>query len=496
METTTQGTLVADRYRLIREIGFGGMGTVWLAYDGVLDSQCAIKLIGASQAAEEEFRIRFECEAKCAAQLRGAHVVDVLDRGQWRGKPFIVMEYMDGEDLAMRLERLGRLDVRTTYRIVAQVSRALMRAHTLGIVHRDIKPGNIFLVPGDDHEIAKVLDFGIAKHRALPNAFDDLQSGQFVGTPCYMSPEQASGRAVDWRSDLWALAIITFECLTGTLPFQDDSMPEMVAAITRGPVPKLTLNRPDLPAELEFWWQRATARDPERRFQSAKEFADALAEAIGVYPMAISGFPQASGDAPTLFEPPSLLPPSRPYGVLGRGRAAADSDETDGAFILHSRLPSSEFERQLRARRRRSSYLLAAMALCAGAVLGASAWHHPVFDQVVMELGFAGRDAPPLPPAMNLGVHARELPASAAQLALAPEAVLPAAAVTSTQPLGATEPPVLVVTEPRPALVNSGAQLNKPSPVIRKPNRWRPLAPPANASSAPPDAPYEKDYGI
>jgi len=284
---------------------------VWLAYDEALDSHCALKLIGASQAKLEEFRIRFECEAKCAAQLRGAHVVDVLNRGQWQGKPFIVMEYLEGEDLAVRLERFGRLDARTTYRIVAQIARALMRAHALGIVHRDIKPGNIFLVPGDEYEIAKLLDFGVAKHHDLPNSFETAAPGQFIGTPCYMSPEQASGLGVDARSDLWALAVITFECLTGEVPFQDEAIVDLIQAITHGSVPSLTASHPELPKELEQWWRCATARDPKRRFQSAKEFADSLAEAIGVYPLPVSGFSPPSGDAPTILDPFSIAPASR-----------------------------------------------------------------------------------------------------------------------------------------------------------------------------------------
>jgi serine/threonine-protein kinase len=372
MEAVTQGTLIADRYRAIREIGFGGMGTVWLAYDEALDSQCALKLIGADQAPQEEFRLRFECEAKCAAQLRSAHVVDVLNCGQWQGAPFIVMEYLEGEDLEARLERAGRLELRTTYRIIAQVARALMRAHMLGIVHRDIKPGNIFLVPGDEHEIAKVLDFGVAKHRALPNAYENLASGVFIGTPCYMSPEQASGGAVDWRSDLWSLAVIVFECLTGVLPFDEEAVAGTILAITRGPIPSLTANRPELPPELEDWWQRATARDPADRFQSAKEFADAFADAIGFSSkLAIPDFTRASA------EPHS-----------NSGLNASPAYETDAAVTLHppSRSRSGRLGTSRPRRREFPFYTVAVTALCSALVVSAVAWR-PELEARIGSLG-------------------------------------------------------------------------------------------------------------
>ncbi|MEI9948597.1 MAG: serine/threonine-protein kinase [Pseudomonadota bacterium] len=206
VQAAATGSIIADRYCLLRKLGAGGMGSVWLAHDQSLDSQCAVKLVDPEKAADEEVRIRFEREAKAAAQIRGANVVDIFDHGIWDGTPFIVMEYLEGEDLGARLERDGALDTEQTYQIVSQVARALVRAHAAGIVHRDLKPENIFLVPGDDQEVAKVLDFGIAKHAQYSLEGKTTKTGSFMGTPYYMSPEQARGRAIDWRSDLWALA--------------------------------------------------------------------------------------------------------------------------------------------------------------------------------------------------------------------------------------------------------------------------------------------------
>ena len=256
------------------------MGSVWLAHDQSLDSQCAVKLVDPEKAADEEVRIRFEREAKAAAQIRGANVVDIFDHGIWEGTPFIVMEYLEGEDLGARLDRDGALDKEQTYQIVSQVARALVRAHAAGIVHRDLKPENIFLVPGDDQEVAKVLDFGIAKHEQYSLAGKTTKTGSFMGTPYYMSPEQARGRAIDWRSDLWALGVIAYQCLNGRPPFESEALGELMGMIIYDPIPPITSNSPDLPGALELWWERAVSRDREQRFQSAKELADSFGEAI------------------------------------------------------------------------------------------------------------------------------------------------------------------------------------------------------------------------
>ncbi|MGC4086340.1 MAG: serine/threonine-protein kinase [Polyangiaceae bacterium] len=279
----TEGVLVAGRYRLVRKLGAGGMGAVWLAHDISLDSACALKLIDDEKAQSEEVRVRFEREARAAAQLRGAHVVDVFDHGEWEGTLYIAMEYLQGEDLGARLERLGTLDTATTYRFVAHVARALVRAHANGIVHRDLKPENIFLVQGDDEEeIAKVLDFGIAKHDAYSLQDKATRTGSFLGTPFYVSPEQARGKSTDYRSDLWSLGIIVFQCLTGRPPFESEALGELMGLILYEELPRPSARNPELPATLDAWWERAASRDREQRFQSAKELADALGHALGI----------------------------------------------------------------------------------------------------------------------------------------------------------------------------------------------------------------------
>ncbi|HWZ91794.1 MAG TPA: serine/threonine-protein kinase, partial [Polyangiaceae bacterium] len=319
MEAAAAGSIIANRYRLLRKLGAGGMGSVWLAHDQSLDSQCAVKLVDPEKAANEEVRVRFEREAKAAAQIRGTNVVDIFDHGIFDGIPFIVMEYLEGEDLGARLDRTGPLDLDQTYQIVGQVARALVRAHAAGIVHRDLKPENIFLVPGDDAEVAKVLDFGIAKHEQYSLAGKTTKTGSFMGTPYYMSPEQARGKAIDWRSDLWALGVIVFQCLTGRPPFESEALGELMGMIIYDEIPKITERNPLLPASLDAWWSRAVAREREERFQSAKELSDAFADAIV---------------AEKRLQVPSILP--RP-----RMPTLSDVDGSGPHSIRYSRPPGS-----------------------------------------------------------------------------------------------------------------------------------------------------------
>src|SRR5690349_1329815 len=211
------GRVIAGRYRLVSQLGRGGMGSVFRAEHMALSSPVAIKLIDPEIARRPEMLERFQREAQSSAALRSPHVVQILDHGVDQGVPYIAMELLEGESLAERLVRVGKLSPEETARIMTHVARAIGRAHERGIVHRDLKPDNVFLVRNDDEEIAKVLDFGIAK--ATMNSFDvttGTRTGAMLGTPYYMSPEQVEGsKSIDHRADLWALAVITFECITG-----------------------------------------------------------------------------------------------------------------------------------------------------------------------------------------------------------------------------------------------------------------------------------------
>ena len=277
-----EGAIIANRFRLERLLGKGGMGDVWAAQHTALDIPCAVKFIHSESADKPEVRERFEREAKAAAALRSPNVVQILDYGIADGNvPYLAMEYLEGEPLNVRLRRRGRLDAVETCRIIAGIGRALTRAHAAGIVHRDLKPENVFLVPDEDGEVAKVLDFGVAK---VTNQLDsNTRTGALLGTPYYMSPEQAQGvKAVDTRADLWSLAVVAFRCVTGQLPFKSDALGDLLIRIVTQAPPVPSHVCPGLPDAFDRWWARASQREPDHRYQTAKELTDALALALGI----------------------------------------------------------------------------------------------------------------------------------------------------------------------------------------------------------------------
>lgn len=278
--------LVAGKYRLTELLGRGGMGSVWAGVHTTLGTRVAVKFIDAQHVDSAEARHRFENEARAAAALRSKHVVEVYDHGVMDdGRPFIVMEFLDGEPLDRRLDRLGRLPPRDVARIVGMVCRALSKAHAVGIVHRDLKPENVFLVWDDEDgaDVAKVVDFGIAKFTDSSNSSSATRTGSVLGTPYYMSPEQARGlRSVDYRSDLWSVGVIAFRCMTGRLPFEGEAVGDVLVKLCTAPIPVPSQLARDVPSGFDAWLVRALGREPEARFQSATELARSLATVCGL----------------------------------------------------------------------------------------------------------------------------------------------------------------------------------------------------------------------
>jgi serine/threonine protein kinase len=283
MSDIAPNRVIAGKYRLLERIAGGGMGSLWRAHHIPLDAPIAVKFMHRSLLEVAGALARFEREAKAVAQLRSPSVVHMYDHGidAETGMPFIAMELLEGEDLEDRLKRAPVLPPDQLSRICQQVCRGLGRAHETGIVHRDMKPANIFLCKPDD-EVIKILDFGIAKETGEQQVVqsDATTDGQLLGSPRYMSPEQARGLKLDGRSDLWSLAVIMFLALTGQRPFDGDNIGGVLVRICTEPAPAPSSINGQLGAEVDGFFERAFDRDPRRRFQTAKAFADAFAKAL------------------------------------------------------------------------------------------------------------------------------------------------------------------------------------------------------------------------
>jgi serine/threonine-protein kinase len=262
------------------------MGAVWLADHQGLKTRVVVKFMLEDLGASEGARNRFSREAAAAAQVKSPHVVQMLDHGvSDDGIPFIVMEHLEGHDLGDEISKSGPMDPAKVVTIISQVAKALSKVHAAGLLHRDIKPDNIFLVDGEEDVFAKLLDFGIAKtqvHEGEPTPLDsETKTGQIVGTPFYMSPEQVTAqKTIDLRSDLWALGVVAYEAMTGRRPFDGPSFGALAVKIATGNPPKPTESNPALPPSVDAWFAKACAHNPADRFSSAKELADALRAAF------------------------------------------------------------------------------------------------------------------------------------------------------------------------------------------------------------------------
>lgn len=312
------GAIVGNNLRLVRPLKRGGMGSVWVAEHQTLRMQVAVKFMAERLTEDREYVERFAREALASAQIKSPHVVQVFDHGVADGTPYIVMELLEGEDLRTRLTRTGPLGVREAAQIIVQLARALTKAHAAGIVHRDIKPDNIFLVEHDGEPFIKVLDFGVAKHAAHDTEFAMTGTGAMVGTPHYMSPEQIlSARRVDHRADLWSVGVVMYRSLTGAVPFQGETLGAVCVAIERAYFTPVTQRRPEISPVLDGWFNRALARDPAHRFQSAKEMAEAFVAAAdnGAHTEAAFRRPQTSLPGYVPNPAAAAASPSNPWGT-------------------------------------------------------------------------------------------------------------------------------------------------------------------------------------
>jgi len=327
--TLAPGTTLG-KYNIIRLLGAGGMGAVYEATHTEIGKKVAIKVLSPLIAAVPGARARFLREAQLTSRVRHPHIVDVADMGSDAGNTYLVMEFLHGEDLAQRLERLGPVGIEELADIMLPVCSAVSAAHAAGITHRDLKPQNIFLAAGTRRVHPKVLDFGISKgNDAVTQAGTLTNTGAMIGTPYYLAPEQImDSKSAGSASDQYALGIILYECLTGKRPYDGDNLFIVFQGIVGGTPKRPREHRPEIPPELEDVVLRAMKSDPKQRFASIEDFGRALlpfasGRARVIWDEAFAG--GASGDLPagrpSIAVFPTPTPPTRASTLMPPGLA-------------------------------------------------------------------------------------------------------------------------------------------------------------------------------
>jgi eukaryotic-like serine/threonine-protein kinase len=416
------GDVLNGKYEVERHLARGGMGSIWVARDRKLCRRVAVKFIefAPTDAADATtIHARFEREALAVARLKSPHVVQVYDQGLDAETPYIVMEYLEGENLARRMAREFRLSFPTAVNIMNQAARGLRAAHEAGIVHRDLKPANIFLADVDHEQVVKILDFGIAKvldHRSV------TVDGEIFGSARYMSPEQIFGaKDLDLRSDLWSMGVILYRAITGSDAFSRDIV-ETVQSLKLGEYTPATTAASHLVPEVDGFFERALALDRNRRFLSAVEMADAFAEVAKKQAAAttrgLGGAPARRAeesptsrpeavaptdlDAPTEPDAPkdldAMMEPDAPTPLLAHKVVADVPPQDEGTLSATARETRSAHQ----AKRSRALVALAAIGVAAAAFalwprsrpVAADVHSPPAVESVV-----APSPAPATPPA-------------------------------------------------------------------------------------------------
>jgi len=431
---------VADRYVLTERIAVGGMGEVWRAQDNVLGRTVALKVLKPEYAADPAFLARFRNEARHTAALSHPGIANTFDYGEIGDMAYLVMECVDGDPLSALLAREGRLPVDRTMDIVGQAALALQAAHESGVVHRDVKPANLLIRPDG---VVKVTDFGIA--RAV-DAAPVTQTGMVVGTAAYLSPEQAAGKPVTAASDIYALGVVTYECLAGARPFTGESPVAMAMAHINDAPPALPKDVPPLVADFV---QRAMDKDPVRRQPSAGDFGrTALALATTLR------------DQPAVAEPTSAPTPTK---VMTAAPLLADPAPAGAAPQVASTAAAAGFDDAQRRRIRNMFIAVGALVVVLGFFAlrscdlsssptaaprpTASASARPTPQVQLSDVDYVGRPAAAVVAALHgLGLHVREMTVHGP----GPAGTVVGVSPTGSVPRGATIV-LTVLTSPTPA---------------------------------------------
>lgn len=321
------------RYVLDRPLGAGGMGSVWVAVQEGLGRRVALKVIHANFAMDTNIASRFKREARIAASFNHPSIVPVTDFGVHDGRPYLVMDLLEGESMDELLNREGRLSVDRCAFLAVQILAGLEAAHAKGVIHRDLKPDNVFVTTSSGvGDIARLLDFGIAR-LSDTSAPKMTSTGQVLGTPAYMAPEQAKGMPVDARSDLYAVGVILYEALSGRVPFEADNYHQLMFAVVEEQPKSLADMRPDLESEFVAIVERAMSKSPEQRFESALAMREALlpfSRTVSLAPVDVTEVspPMSDTDPLAATMAAGLVPPTQeepPEGQPAQGQLAQEA---------------------------------------------------------------------------------------------------------------------------------------------------------------------------
>jgi serine/threonine protein kinase len=453
-----EGDILADKYRIERVLGAGGMGMVVAAYHLQLDERVAIKLLLPQTLANAEAVARFAREARAAVKIKSEHVARMIDVSSLpNGAPYLVMEYLDGEDLSHWVGTRGALPIELAVELVLQACEALAEAHSLGIVHRDLKPANLFCIRRADGLLSiKVLDFGISKVTTLSSSGPEMgmtKTSSVMGSPLYMPPEQMkSARDADTRSDIWAMGAILYELVAARTPFRAESFAELVLKVAGSAPEPLRASRPDAPPGLEQVILRCLEKDPGRRFQNIGELAVALLEYAPKRArssverisrvMAASGLSTSSLGIP----PSSVAAPPAPPGTVGSwgttGQGATIPKRSNAGVIA----------------------VLAGLFVVGGAVaafFGFRATHATTPDGATSAgVSAASSEVVPLPkPPVAESAPVANLPTLAPVI---PSATSPESSATASAPRAAVAPPRPGTARPRPAATSPATAAPSP----------------------------------
>jgi serine/threonine-protein kinase len=393
------GTVLEGAYRLTRLLGEGGMGAVYEAVHIRLDKKVAVKVMARELAGSGEALARFRREVQVTSKLAHPHIVHVSDFGTAPGgEPFLVMEYLEGEDLADRLIRVGRLPLAATVSIVNQVGSALAATHAKGIVHRDLKPENIFLLSVEGvSDFVKVVDFGISKVRTSDEKL--TRASVMMGTPAYMAPEQATGRVddIDHRTDQWALACIAWELLGGDEPFIAKDTPTLLYSIVHKDPPPLVA--PGVPPDVEAVLRRALSKRQGDRYPTISAFARAFSSATTPRPVPVAE-PSIPTPRPVRLATPSALHRLGTRVVDGLRSGARKRRKQPGLVGMTMAMGQRALENlesflpQKRKRPSRRVAWISAAAVCASLAAGAAFYFRAPTKPAVAKPAFVGPPAP------------------------------------------------------------------------------------------------------